>query len=160
MTRDTDEQTVGEQLARSSGVPVEVSDSHRNWIAQGLPEASVRTVYQVEIPMKDTVILVTGAPRAYRARLLPRWPVRDRKSGADAGAPIAWRPQQMGNSASTPPSDRTHPARGWALSVLKDRVWPAAAPAPVRPTAKEVAAAIQAHPHMASAAAAVLSETA
>ncbi|MFE7130785.1 SpoIIE family protein phosphatase [Streptomyces sp. NPDC057638] len=59
LTRYTDEQTVGEQLARNGGVPFEVSESHRNWVALGLPEASVWTVYRVEIPPEDTVILLS-----------------------------------------------------------------------------------------------------
>ena len=58
LQRYTTDHTVGEQL-RVNGAPWELAADHDNWIRTSLGLAVVATVYEVEIPANELVILTT-----------------------------------------------------------------------------------------------------
>ena len=58
LRRYTTDHTVGQQL-RVNGVPVELAEQHDNWIRTSLGCAVVATVYTVEIPAGELVVLTS-----------------------------------------------------------------------------------------------------
>lgn len=54
----TTDQTVGEQLRRN-GAPLAVAADHDNWLHASLREAVVASIYEVEIPPGELVLLVS-----------------------------------------------------------------------------------------------------
>ncbi|MFI6484318.1 PP2C family protein-serine/threonine phosphatase [Nonomuraea sp. NPDC050663] len=58
LTLHTTDHTVGQQL-RANGAPWELADEHDNWVRTTLAQAAVATVYEVEIPANELVIITT-----------------------------------------------------------------------------------------------------
>ncbi|MDA2804569.1 PP2C family protein-serine/threonine phosphatase [Nocardiopsis suaedae] len=66
LRRYTSDHTVGEQLRRN-GTPLDIAADHDNWIQTPLSEAAVATVYDVEVPADELVVLTSDGVHDYVA---------------------------------------------------------------------------------------------
>ncbi|MDA2810369.1 PP2C family serine/threonine-protein phosphatase [Nocardiopsis sp. RSe5-2] len=66
LRRFTSDHTVGEQLRRN-GAPWELAADHDNWVQTPLSEAAVATVYDVEVPVGELVVLTSDGVHDYVA---------------------------------------------------------------------------------------------
>lgn len=66
LRRYTSDHTVGEQLRRN-GAPLDIAADHDNWVQTPLSQATVATVYDVEIPEGELVLLTSDGVHDYVA---------------------------------------------------------------------------------------------